>query len=139
MKNSFYTISTLSATLLLIVSSLLWAAPNDDIAERLKPVGSICKVGEACAKSVASSADPGPREAGNIYQTGCLACHQTGAADAPKMGDSIAWASRLTKGIDALYNNAYKGINGMPAKGLCADCSEDEIRATVDYILEQSK
>ena len=53
------------------------------------------------------------------------------------MGNTEAWQPRIEKGIDTLYQNAINGFNNnaMPAKGLCMDCSDDALRATVDYIL----
>jgi cytochrome c5 len=45
---------------------------------------------------------------------------------------------RLDKGIETLYTHAIEGFNGMPPMGLCATCSEDEMHAAVDYILENS-
>ena len=68
-----------------------------------------------------------------------MACHTTGAAGAPKIGDAAAWDERLGKGIEEVYANAINGINGMPPKGTCMSCSDDEIEATVDYIVENSK
>ena len=52
-----------------------------------------------------------------IYQTSCQACHATGAANAPKLGDKEAWAPRIATGIDALLASAIKGKNAMPPKG----------------------
>ena len=48
------------------------------------------------------------------------------------MGDVAVWDERMSKGIETVYNNAINGINAMPAKGTCADCSDDEIKAVVD-------
>ena len=49
------------------------------------------------------------------------------------------WESRLEKGLDAVVANAVNGMNAMPAKGLCFDCNEDDIRALVEYMLETSQ
>ena len=43
------------------------------------------------------------------------------------------------KGIETVYSNAINGINGMPARGTCMDCSDDEVIAAIDYILDNSK
>ena len=64
-----------------------------------------------------------PRSGDEVYNTKCAVCHGTGAAGAPKFGDAGAWGGRVAKGLDTL-TNAINGINGMPAKGLCKDCSE---------------
>ena len=74
-----------------------------------------------------------------IYQTKCSACHATGAAGAPKFGDAAAWAARIEKGSEALYASALKGVNAMPPKGMCMECSNDEIRAAVDYMTTNAK
>ena len=63
----------------------------------------------------------------------------TGAGGAPKTGDAAAWADRIALGDDSLYGNAINGLNAMPAMGLCMDCSEDEVKAAVDYIVENSQ
>jgi cytochrome c5 len=60
----------------------------------------------------------------------------SGAAGAPKYGDAVAWAPRIAKGKDALYESTYNGLNGvMPARGTCMDCSDEELQATVDYMV----
>ena len=115
---------------------------EDAINERLAPVGSVCVEGSDCAAATAAaagSASSEPRTGEAIYGAACTACHDTGAAGAPKLGDAAAWAARTAAGIDTVYANAINGINGMPAMGLCMDCSEDEVKATVDYILANSK
>jgi predicted CxxxxCH...CXXCH cytochrome family protein len=73
-----------------------------------------------------------------VYNASCLACHTTGAAGAPKLGDSPAWGARAAKGMDTLLSNAINGINAMPPKGTCAACSDDELKAAIEYILSQS-
>ena len=77
--------------------------------------------------------------ADQIYQTNCLACHTTGAAGAPKTGDAAAWAPRIAQGMDTLVGNAINGLNAMPPKGLCMTCSDDGLRAVVEYMVEQSR
>lgn len=76
-----------------------------------------------------------------IYNRSCASCHNTGAAGAPKVGDTNAWASRIAKGTDALIQSAIKGVPGtaMMPKGTCAACSDDELKATVEYMVSQSK
>ncbi len=108
------------------------------VAERLAPAGEVALEGDVGAVA-ASTASSGPRSAEEIHSSRCMACHGTGAAGAPKTGVAADWESRLAQGVDALYTNAIKGIRGMPAKGLCMDCSDEEIRLTVDYMLANSK
>jgi cytochrome c5 len=55
------------------------------------------------------------------------------------LGDVAAWTDRLAQGDDTLYQHALEGFKGMPAKGLCMDCSEEEIELAVDYMVENSQ
>lgn len=71
------------------------------------------------------------------YQQGCFACHGTGAAGAPKLDDKVAWENIMAKGMDAVMVNVMNGINVMPAKGLCFDCSEGDLMALVEYMSSQ--
>lgn len=68
------------------------------------------------------------------YNKTCIACHSSGAAGAPKTGDAAAWAPRLAKGMDALVQSVEKGLNAMPPKGMCFDCSADEYKALIEYM-----
>lgn len=120
------------------MSALVIAAAQDDISARISPVGDLCLSGDDCAAAPIVVA-AGPRSGEDIYGSKCIACHGSGAAGAPKFGDAGAWASRIGKGADVLYTNAIKGFKGMPAKGLCMDCSDDEIKEAVDYMLAKSK
>jgi len=72
-----------------------------------------------------------------IYQKSCQACHASGAAGAPKLGDKDAWAPRIAKGNDALLLSVKNGIKAMPPKGACMSCSEDELRAAMEYMVGQ--
>ncbi len=74
-----------------------------------------------------------------VYQKNCTACHATGAAGAPKLGDKAAWAPRIATGMDALVASSIKGKGIMPPKGGCAGCSDDDVKAAVEYMASQSK
>jgi cytochrome c5 len=52
----------------------------------------------------------------DVFKGQCAACHATGAAGAPKFGDSAAWGPRIKTGYPALLNSALKGKNVMPAQ-----------------------
>ena len=74
-----------------------------------------------------------------IYDANCFACHSTGAAGAPKMGDKKAWKDRIAQGLDTLVANALKGKGAMPPKGGAMHLKESDIRNAVAYIVSQSK
>lgn len=78
--------------------------------------------------------DSGPKvlKSGNtVYTTFCAACHDTGAAGAPKAGDSTAWAPRIAQGYDTLVLHATKGIRAMPPKGGNPDLDDVEVARAV--------
>ena len=68
------------------------------------------------------------------YNKSCAVCHNTGAANAPKTGDADAWAPRMEKGLDALVQSVNNGLNAMPPKGMCFDCTDDEYKALIEYM-----
>ena len=74
------------------------------------------------------------REAETLYNQSCIACHASGAAGAPKKGDAAAWKPRLAQGMDTLLKHTKEGINAMPPKGMCMDCSDDEFKALINYM-----
>jgi len=109
----------------------------EDIAMRLKPVVSLedIRSNMTLAASAGAAADKSPAE---LYQGACLACHSTGAAGAPKLGDAGAWSPRAARGLDALVGSAVNGLGAMPPRG-GSQYSEDQIRAVIEYILGESK
>lgn len=116
-----------------VAGSAVAADMSDEaIAERIKPVGSVYLEGDAPAVVVAT----GPRDGNTVYGTFCIACHGTGVMSAPKLGDAGDWSPRLAKGMDVLTDHAVNGFNAMPAKGSCMDCSDDEIVAAINHMIE---
>jgi cytochrome c5 len=110
------------------------------VAERVKPVGEVY-VGSVPAEAVVQAAAPVQVAAADlsgeqVYQQVCAACHAAGVLNAPKPGDTSAWAPRKAKGNDALYASALNGIGAMPAKGGRADMSDDAIKAAVDHLIK---
>ena len=73
------------------------------------------------------------------YRTACAACHMTGAANAPKLGDKAAWAPRIKQGMDTLITNAIKGKGAMPPKGGRMNLTDEQIKATVVFMVDASK
>ena len=111
-----------------------------DIESRIKPFSEVCVQGESCSGGGDMSASAG-RSGEDVYNAACMACHSAGIAGAPKVGDQVAWAARIGKGMDALYDSGINGVagSGMIAKGGCADCSDEEIRLAVDYMVDSSR
>ncbi len=134
------------ATVLALWAVSAQATTDEDIAQRIKPVGEVCLQGQECdnaaalAAAAAASAgtDAAPvasagRSADEIISKHCTVCHATGLLGAPMIGDSAAWQTRADAagGLDGLLATSISGINAMPAKGTCSDCSDDELMVTI--------
>ncbi|EMI4516334.1 cytochrome c5 family protein [Vibrio parahaemolyticus] len=104
----------------------------DAIAERIKPVGDVYLAGSEPVKEEPT----GPRDGAKVYGTFCIACHASGVNGAPKSGNADDWTSRIAQGKDVLVKHALEGFNAMPAKGTCMDCSDDEVIAAIDHMIE---
>lgn len=74
-----------------------------------------------------------------VYTQTCQTCHASGVANAPKLGDKAAWAPRIATGSAALIASVTQGKNAMPPKGGNAKLTDDEIKAAVEYMVDQSK
>ena len=108
----------------------------EDIAMRLKPVVSLDAMRNSTNAASASGATAS-RTPDQLYQGACQACHATGAAGAPKMGDPGAWVERVSKGLDALIEAAINGVGGMPPRG-GSQYSDEQMRAVVEYMAAES-
>lgn len=108
------------------------AKGSDESDVRIQPVAKF-----ELAKAAAPAAS-GPRDGATIYNTVCGACHNTGAAGAPKIDDKAVWAPRLGQGKDGLIKSVTNGKGAMPPKGGAA-LSDDEIKGVVDYVLSKVK
>jgi len=73
------------------------------------------------------------------YNSKCKVCHANGVAGAPKLDDKAAWEPRIAQGMDTLMANVTNGLRAMPPKGTCMDCSEADLKAAVEYMVEQTK
>lgn len=113
------------------------------VEARIKPAGQL-NVGEPIVVAAAepAAAEPAAARSGDdVYNSSCMACHAAGIAGAPKLGEHAAWNDRLAKGLDTLVQHAIDGFQGdtgvMPPRGTCGTCSDDELKAAVEYMLSQ--
>jgi cytochrome c5 len=105
------------------------------------PAAQVAVVSPALPPAAAPAA--GAKAAGgngkSTYDGVCMACHGTGVAGAPKLGDKAAWAPRIKQGKDTLYNHALHGKGAMPPKGGNASLAADAVKAAVDYMVSASQ
>jgi len=125
------------------------AMKPEALAARIAPVAKLQLEGAAAvapapqgakvATVAAAPAAAGKPDGKKTYDTACMACHATGAANAPKFGDKAAWAPRIKTGAEALYASSLKGKGAMPPKGGNAALADADVKAAVDYIVAGSK
>jgi len=128
-------------------------AKTAQVSERTAPVGDVRLEGEAMPDEKTAggggqqvaAADDEPRSGQAVYDSVCMSCHGGAIAAAPATDDKAAWAPRIEKGIETLYKHAINGFQGegssmaMPAKGGNSSLSDEEVKAAVDYMVEQSQ
>ncbi len=122
----------------------LWAQSQSReaiISERLQGADRVCLQGEDCSGGGASmsvaqaSTDEFSPE--SVYEDNCAMCHDTGMANAPQPDDADHWNTRLEEdGLDGIVANAISGVNAMPPRGMCNDCTDDEVRQVVEYLMQ---
>lgn len=149
------------AVLLIIVGSFVWASmPRENPqavvqqeSARIAPVGAVFagNTGRAAieaAKATAAKAAAaqvaygGTTDGKVIFDQLCTTCHTTGATGAPKISDAAAWAPRIKEGIDTLVKHAIDGYTGpdgnhMPAKGGNPGLTDEQVTATVKWMVQQ--
>ena len=117
-------------------NSLAYLTPDDQlaIATYLKTV-----VSEEPLGVPGSDAEPTLKRGKQVYLNACTICHQGGDMSAPRNGDGPNWYRRLkSSGLTGLYRHVILGYNSMPVKGACVTCSDNDLIAATDYILNSS-
>ena len=117
-------------------NSLRYLTPEDQlaIAQYLKTV-----VSDEPLNITPSLQQPTLKRGKQVYVNSCIICHQEGMMSAPRIGNGSNWYMRLkASGLTGLYRHTINGYNSMPVKGACVTCSDNDIIAAVDYILNKS-
>lgn len=89
----------------------------------------------AAAALISTSAIAGPGE--DLFNSTCSTCHSPAVAPmmgAPAAHDTAAWAPRIAGGIDAAVASAKAGKGAMPPMGTCMDCTDDQLKAAVEFM-----
>lgn len=119
---------------------------EEAVASRVQPAGQVNMGGPIVAEAdtgagggSAAAGDGEPQSGEQVYNSVCMACHDSGVAGAPRIGDASIWQDRMEErgGYDPIYQNALNGFKGMPAKG-GANISDEELDRAVEYLLEES-
>ena len=90
-------------------------------------------------EAAASKAEEAAKVDGKaVFEANCKACHSGLIPGAPAVGKKEDWAPRIKQGKDTLHKHALEGFNSMPAKGGNGSLSDDEVKAAVDYMANES-
>ena len=108
---------------------------DNAVLERIKPVGEV-RIDSSNMVASVETTETAERSGEEIYNSKCAGCHTSGIMGAPKYASLSDWSSRIDLGLDKLTASAIAGKGGMPARGTCMDCSDDEIKVTVQYMLD---
>src|SRR5262245_1547856 len=90
------------------------AMSPEEVAKRIKPVADAAVVATGGGARTLKTGE-------QVYRAVCTACHATGIAKAPKLGDRRDWAPRIREGQKALVQVALKGEGAMPPRGGASD------------------
>ena len=108
---------------------------ENSVLERIKPVGEV-RIDTSTQVASAEIVETAVRSGEEIYNSKCAGCHTSGVMGAPKYASLEDWASRVDLGLEKLTLSAIAGKGGMPAKGTCMDCTDNDIKITVQYMLD---
>ncbi len=136
-------ITTLSGFALLFS---LEAVANHNSMESLKArvsaTGTL-NVDENSTATASGQQEAGPADGESVYQATCVACHSSGIAGSPIVGDVDDWTVRLEQGFETLVTHAIEGYTGstglMPAKGGNPALSDEAVTAAVQFMVDQSR
>ncbi|TYL46885.1 c-type cytochrome [Marinomonas sp. IMCC 4694] len=79
------------------------------------------------------------RSGEQVFYTYCIACHMSGVAGAPKLGSKADWQPHIDKSMATLLKNAISGIKAMPPRGMCSNCTDNEIQNTIQFMIDSTE
>lgn len=124
------------------------------VSDRIAPVGAVyagdtgraaMAAAQEAAKAAAAAqvAYGGTTDGKTIFGELCHTCHEKGVGGAPIVGDKVAWGPRVAQGLDTLVKHAIAGFTGksgiMPAKGGNPALTDEQVKATVTWMVDQVK
>lgn len=117
---------------------------RQEILQRIQPIGKVRvegQTGEGSNKVVVPVSKPAVAQSPGqmVYEAHCVVCHRDGVAGAPKFRNEAEWKPRLLKmKIEGLTASVINGLNAMPPKGTCNECSNEDLTHAIQYMLPQS-
>ncbi|MCV2403522.1 c-type cytochrome [Marinomonas sp. C2222] len=103
-----------------------------------KAIGKIVLIASITSVGVINTTQAA-RSGEQVFNTTCIACHISGAAGAPRLGEKADWQPRIEKGLESLLATSIKGIGAMPPKGMCGNCSDEELLNSIQFMIDNSQ
>ena len=130
-------VGMVSAILSVLLFSTVCVADTTDITNRIAPLGNV-RIAEKSNPDDSATAST-TRSGEAIYAAHCAICHKQGVAGAPKLGDKAAWEARVKTAQSregSFLTTVKQGLNAMPPMGTCNTCSDVELQAAINYMLQ---
>jgi len=112
---------------------------RQQIEARIKPIGQVWVENKDIPSATTKSGETASENEDSgkaIYERACSVCHRDGVAGAPKFRNETDWKPRLDKKtIEELVASAIKGLNAMPIKGTCVECTDEELKNAIQFML----
>jgi|ETNmetMinimDraft_9_1059917.scaffolds.fasta_scaffold33870_2 cytochrome c5 len=112
------------------------------LIDRIKPIGQVLVEGTTkdatfITNNTLSETDTEAksRTGEQVASSSCTGCHSSGVLGAPIAGNKTDWEPRLERGITELLKTAKLGKGAMPPKGTCATCSDAELQAAIEFMI----
>jgi len=148
-----FIIMIIAMTILTVIIMILASLASSEVNAKLDEVSAIenspslsqriSPIGEFSAETVAVVVEEPVILSGEEAYASCTACHESGIAGAPRVGQIDAWSARIAQGMDILYDHAINGYTGkdglMPAKGGNMALLDESVKAAVDFMVEKSQ
>ena len=100
---------------------------------------SVAALSLALIPALSMASDAGTLQKGEkLYKSACIACHSTGAANAPKLGNKQAWAPIIARGMEEMVTVATNGKGAMPARG-GTKADDATLRAAIEYMVSRAQ
>jgi cytochrome c5 len=80
-------------------------------------------------------------EGKEIYNHFCVNCHDQNPKiplGAPRVGKKEDWKKRIDQGMAQLFQHTDEGLNAMPPRGGCFECSDEQLRLAICYMIENN-
>lgn len=89
---------------------------------------------EQFLKSISGSQNEGEQ----IYMHFCVNCHAPQpliSLGAPRIDEESDWKSRLKQDMEVLFQHTDEGLNAMPARGGCFECTDKQLMKAILFML----